>query len=364
MGSATKLEHAGPRRFTGARARQLVTTMALSALLASALAVAHAVETASIEPPPRMAFVARADNPADALAVGPIAGKFGAPLYTTWPSELVPAAEAGLQAYGPELVIIAGGDGAIHPSTAQAIQKALPDAEVIRVFGEGRNETARKISELIDDYNPAHLPVDATARNAEMLDGKDATAFARSDQSCTTGQVVTGIDAAGLPTCVADEVDGGDADKLDGRDSSTFASSNHDHFIRSVTGSARPDGSVWAVVATNTSTLADPCGGARTVWTVLMRASGVFHNAHDFQWGFIPRLRIGTGTPPEASGSWMNAPPRTVQGWSTEHVTTTGPGTNTFQLVAADNSSEDPSKITVDGRLIIQTFGYRCAFVP
>lgn len=55
--------------------------------------------------------------------------------------------------------------------------------------------------------------------DAGTLDGLDSGAFARSDQACASGDVVTGVAADGTVTCAADNASGGDADTLDGLDS-------------------------------------------------------------------------------------------------------------------------------------------------
>jgi hypothetical protein len=141
-------------------------------LVAGGLTTAIAINGETIDPPPRIAFVARSDNPADALAAGPVAGQLGAPLFVTPTGTLVDAAKAGLIAYAPELVIITGGFAAISAETEAAIEAAigLPDDKVVRARGDDRHETAVAIVNLLAAYNPAYLPVDAKALTAESAD--------------------------------------------------------------------------------------------------------------------------------------------------------------------------------------------------
>jgi hypothetical protein len=218
-----------------------------AALVLGAVGAAAAIVGGTVDPPPRMAFVARADNAADALGVGPIAGRFGAPLFTTWRDELVEDARVGLAAHDPELVIIAGGQAAIGPAVEQAIRDLLPAATVRRVAGVDRNQTTRLVAELINDYDPAFLPVDATSANADLLDGKDASAFALAGSACADGEVATGIGSDGLVVCTAV---GGPVD--------------HDHFARIVVvpagAGATENGQALldAIAASAGATIADP----------------------------------------------------------------------------------------------------------
>lgn len=166
--------------------RTVVTGAAALGLVASGLVAGWAAGTGTVDPPPRIAFVARSDVAADALAVGPIAGRLGAPLFTTRATELVAEAQAGLGAYGPELVIIAGGVGAISLDVERTIETALnlPDDKVVRAAGDNRHATAAAIAALINEYDPAFLPVDATALealDAGTLDGMGPDAFVSSD---------------------------------------------------------------------------------------------------------------------------------------------------------------------------------------
>lgn len=171
---------------------------ALSATLAVALlggVVAAYAATATVDPPPRTAFLARSDIPVDALAAGPIAGRAGAPLFVTSPTSLGEHAREGLIDADPELVILAGGTGALSAAVEAQVAAALPGATVRRVSGATRSETARRFAELIDEYNPAFLPIDSTALLPDViLADEGAIAMPTGSTQCITDPYTPDID--------------------------------------------------------------------------------------------------------------------------------------------------------------------------
>lgn len=178
--------------------RLVVTFLSVIALLATGVVAGFAIGgTGTIKPPPRVAFLANGINPADALAAGPIAGRFGAPLFTTPPDSLSPAAAQGIKDYAPDLIIALGGPVALTNDVLIELRDAtelalLPDNDdtptdgIVRVFGESRYDTAAAVAGLLGAYSPAFLPVDATAlgaveaataetaEDADLLDGIDS----------------------------------------------------------------------------------------------------------------------------------------------------------------------------------------------
>ena len=162
------------------RTRHLLTGLVALTLIGTAT-----VAIAAGDPPPRIAFVARSDNPADALAAGPIAGQLGAPLFTTPPTSLAPEAQAGLGAYGPDLVIITGGEGAVSPEVERSIETALglPDDKLVRASGPNRHATAAAIVDLLGTYNPAWLGIGGTSADTDAVGGTPA------EDVVTTGPV-------------------------------------------------------------------------------------------------------------------------------------------------------------------------------
>ena len=106
--------------------------------------------------PPDLTFLARSDDPADALAAGAVAGAFTAPLLVTPPDALAaPVAEA-LQALDPELVILVGGVVALAEQVEADVQ-AL-GLETRRVFGATRIETAIAVNALLEEFSPPGGP--------------------------------------------------------------------------------------------------------------------------------------------------------------------------------------------------------------
>jgi hypothetical protein len=171
---------------------------------------AVAAGTGTVAPPPKIAFVTTNANVApDALTVGPMAGRLGAPLFITDKDNLGEDTKNALVAYDPQLIIIAGGPNTVTDAVLAQIAAATgldikefddkPSSGIIRAFGSGRDQTAAKLSELIANYNPKFLPTDATAADSDLLDGKDSTAFLGKTEKAA------------------------DADKLDGLDSSAFS---------------------------------------------------------------------------------------------------------------------------------------------
>lgn len=158
-------------------------TGAVMVLAIGWVGVSVAAGTGTVNPPPSFAFVATAGNFPDALAAGPIAGRLGAPLFITPRDVLDDSAAAGLEKFDPDVVVIAGGLAAISQGVQDQIVALLPDATIRRAAGAGRTETALLLADVITDYDPAFLPVSATATDSDLFDGLDSTAFVRSDGS-------------------------------------------------------------------------------------------------------------------------------------------------------------------------------------
>jgi hypothetical protein len=155
--------------------------LALALLIAVLLGVnTVAVVQATNGGSPAIVFLARADNPVDALAAGGVAGQLGARLYLTSPTELSTVVADALTADKPDVVVLAGGTAALQPQVEADVKALLPGVQVVRLAGATRLETADLVNKLLAQYPPA---------------------FARSATSCDAGQVVTGMDAAGNPVC-------------------------------------------------------------------------------------------------------------------------------------------------------------------
>lgn len=99
---------------------------------------------------PRVAVVARGDNPVDALAAGPVAAAVGGIVVLSQPSVLSPQARAALEDFAPDLVVLAGGEGALSSAVASAVA-AAGDWEVRRVAGDSRYDTAAALAALLGE---------------------------------------------------------------------------------------------------------------------------------------------------------------------------------------------------------------------
>jgi len=139
------------------------------------------------------AFLARADNPVDALAAGALAGQLGGPVLLTGSTSLDAQAADGLVAANPEVVVLAGGTAALSDTVQTQVAELLPDAEVRRVAGAGRTETARLLGSL-----PAELGI-----GRPVLTGATVVGDVGIDGSLT----VDGVDVAAALAALGERVD-------------------------------------------------------------------------------------------------------------------------------------------------------------
>lgn len=152
-----------PEPSAGPRIRR--STIVFLALGVLALVASSAVATPrqATSAPPSSAFIARADNPVDALAAAAIAGRMGAPVFLSDQAVLSEEARRGLVAAAPDLVVLAGGTAALSAAVEQQVAQAVPAAEVRRVAGESRTHTAENLAALIREFDAAWLPAGAAA---------------------------------------------------------------------------------------------------------------------------------------------------------------------------------------------------------
>ncbi len=231
---------------TGMRRGALAMTMAMVMVVLSAwVAIA-----ANDGPETRFAFVARGDNPIDALGSAPIAGRLDAPVLLTRSDALGDAARQGLIDASPDVVILAGGEGALSQQVHDDIQSAVPRAVVRRVAGGDRFDTAVALAALIREYQPAFaydLATDGTefvdtnaygiacdpgdvltgiSDTGEPVCAEDVDTDTNVFGAACTNQVLAGFDGSGSPICVDDAVDGGDAATLGAIDADGFVKSS------------------------------------------------------------------------------------------------------------------------------------------
>lgn len=93
--------------------------------------------------------VARSDNPADALAGSTLAGTFDAPLLITPSDALAAATAAEIDRLGATQVVMLGGEAALSQQVEEALEELSDVAEVRRLDGANRFETAALIAELL-----------------------------------------------------------------------------------------------------------------------------------------------------------------------------------------------------------------------
>jgi hypothetical protein len=162
--------------------------VAVVTLLAALLVGAQVLQAVAAPPAPRVAFLARADNPVDALAAGAVAAQVGGVVLLTTTARLEAPAAAGLASYKPDLVILAGGTAALSEQV-EADLTALGYTHE-RVGGTTRLETAQLLSERLATLDHAWLRVEGTASNSEKLQGRPASGITRA-ASFETGQTLT-----------------------------------------------------------------------------------------------------------------------------------------------------------------------------
>ncbi|HEX2028324.1 MAG TPA: cell wall-binding repeat-containing protein [Nitriliruptorales bacterium] len=93
--------------------------------------------------------VARADEPADALAGAALAGRLQAPLLITWPDALHDLVAAEVRRLGADAAYLLGGERALAPAVADGLRQTGVD-RVERVAGPTRVETAAAIADRLE----------------------------------------------------------------------------------------------------------------------------------------------------------------------------------------------------------------------
>lgn len=192
------------------RPRQTATVAAV-ALMLGGVGIAAATNPA----PDTYAFVARGDNPVDALGAAPLAGRLNAPVILTEKDVLTDAAHDVLRDLDPDVVVIAGGPGAVSRDVEDAIEDLLPDADVRRAAGDTRYDTAAELAEMFGELPPSFLGSDGTANHAEMADRASAADTADSattaESANTANTAISADDAAALGGIPAASVVFGDS---------------------------------------------------------------------------------------------------------------------------------------------------------
>ncbi|WP_162802889.1 cell wall-binding repeat-containing protein [Ornithinimicrobium avium] len=82
----------------------------------------------------------------DALAAGPAAGRRGAAVLLSRPGSLPEETRAFLVERQPSRVVLVGGTAALSADVRDAVVRALPGAQVVRLAGTDRYDTARRVA--------------------------------------------------------------------------------------------------------------------------------------------------------------------------------------------------------------------------
>lgn len=165
---------------------------------------APAQPSAGPAPAPTYSFVARADNPVDALAASSVAGQLGAPVYLTFPANLDEQAAQGLSATDPDVVVLAGGTAALSDTVKEQIEQLLPDATIVRKAGFGRTETARLVNELTVELG-IYRPVLAGATVAGDVGIDGTLTVAGTDVAAALQALSARVDALEADLTAADD---------------------------------------------------------------------------------------------------------------------------------------------------------------
>jgi len=99
---------------------------------------------------PNTVIIARGDLPVDAIAAIAYARSNRIPVLLTKPGELPNATLSAIEKFSPRRIIILGGEKAVSRSVEEQLAKI---AEVERIAGETRYETAVKLAELAKGYD-------------------------------------------------------------------------------------------------------------------------------------------------------------------------------------------------------------------
>ena len=185
---ARAYRHKEPCALSCAQPDRRSLTVTATVVLTMMLAAAVAAVAQSSGPSTTFAFVARGDNPMDALAAAPVAGRLDAPVLLTPTDHLNQATSHELVAADPDVVVLAGGPTALTAAVRNAVVAAVPDAQIRRVYGADRYDTAARLAQLIREYEPA-FSYDLAATGTVAVD-------------CPDGEVLAAIAADGTADCV------------------------------------------------------------------------------------------------------------------------------------------------------------------
>ena len=163
--------------------------LVLSLLVLVAAVFVTLIQRAGAASATPVVYVATGENFPDGLASGPPAALAKGPILLVRQNSIPSATATELRRLAPDKIIIVGGPAVISQQVENDL--AAFAATVERVAGSDRYATAALLSQMT-------FPV---TFDADTLNGKPSSGFAGSDQTCPSGQVMTGIDATGNVVC-------------------------------------------------------------------------------------------------------------------------------------------------------------------
>lgn len=129
-------------------------------------------------PAAKTVYIASGEGFADALAGGVAAARQEGTVLLTGRSVLPAATRTRLAALAPERIVVLGGTGAVDAATLTAISRAAPSADVTRVAGTDRFDTAARVAARVWPRGSATVFVGAGNRFPDALNAVPAAAKA------------------------------------------------------------------------------------------------------------------------------------------------------------------------------------------
>ncbi|WP_409252114.1 cell wall-binding repeat-containing protein [Bacillus sp. SCS-153A] len=130
-------------------------------------------------PPEQAVILARADDPADALAASSLSGAKDAPILLTYPTKIDQAVLDELNRLKPENIYLLGGTSAIHPTVENKLNTLGYNVE--RIAGTNRFETAGKINDIVLSVNDQNTKA-IIVNGYTVADALSASAYASTQR--------------------------------------------------------------------------------------------------------------------------------------------------------------------------------------
>lgn len=142
--------------------------------------------------------IASGEDFADALTGSALAGAAGGPLLLTAATRLPAETSGALGTLKPATVYVMGGETAVGNQVVSAIAAALPSAEVTRVAGVDRYQTARRAAETVRALAGGDVAIVANSTSWADAAAASALAYAQKTPILLTSADKLGEQAAGF----------------------------------------------------------------------------------------------------------------------------------------------------------------------